>query len=177
VIDTSGSMEGEKLTVVKNTLFNYVQNLGPKERIALISFNSVINEPVIVEGNKQGRDRGIEFIGKLQASGSTKLYDSALYARNWLSQNLRTDAINAVLILTDGEDSGSKINLNQLSQELQKSGFSSDQKIAFFTIGYGNKGEFNQQALQKIAEVNGGYYRQGDPATISTVMENLQVEF
>jgi len=31
--------------------------------------------------------------------------------------------------------------------------------------------------LQKIAEVNGGYYRQGDPATISTVMGDLQVEF
>jgi Ca-activated chloride channel family protein len=177
VIDTSGSMYGQKLTAVKNTLLNYIQNLGPKERIALISFNSVINEPVVVEGTPQGRDRGIEFIGKLRADGGTRLYDSALYARNWLSQNLRTDAINAVLILTDGEDSGSKINLNQLSQELEKSGFASDQRIAFFTIGYGNKGEFNPQALQKIAEVNGGYYRQGDPATISTVMGDLQVEF
>ena len=177
VIDTSGSMKGQKLIVVKNTLLNYVENLGPKEKIALISFNSVINEPVIVEGNKQGRVRGIEFIGNLRANGQTRLYDSALYARNWLSENLRSDAINAVLILTDGEDSGSNINLNQLSEELQKSGFSSDQKIAFFTIGYGKKGEFNPQALQKIAEVNGGYYRQGEPATISTVMENLQVEF
>jgi Ca-activated chloride channel family protein len=82
-----------------------------------------------------------------------------------------------VLILTDGEDSGSQINLDQLEQELQKSGFSSDQRIAFFTIGYGKEGEFNPQALQKIAEVNGGYYRQGDPATISTVMGDLQVEF
>jgi Ca-activated chloride channel family protein len=170
-------MEGQKLTSVKNTLLNYVQNLGPKERIALISFNSVINEPVIIEGTPQGRDRGIEFIGQLRSSGGTRLYDSALYARNWLSQNLRTDTINAVLILTDGEDSGSQINLDQLEQELQKSGFSSDQRIAFFTIGYGKEGEFNPQALQKIAEVNGGYYRQGDPATISTVMGNLQVEF
>lgn len=177
VIDTSGSMEGQKLTSVKNTLLNYVQNLGPKERIALISFNSVINEPVIIEGTPQGRDLGIEFIGQLQSGGGTRLYDSALYARNWLSQNLRTDTINAVLILTDGEDSGSQINLDQLEQELQKSGFSSDQRIAFFTIGYGKEGEFNPQALQKIAEVNGGYYRQGDPATISTVMGNLQVEF
>jgi Ca-activated chloride channel family protein len=132
---------------------------------------------VIIEGTPQGRDLGIEFIGQLQSGGGTRLYDSALYARNWLSQNLRTDTINAVLILTDGEDSGSQINLDQLEQELQKSGFSSDQRIAFFTIGYGKEGEFNPQALQKIAEVNGGYYRQGDPATISTVMGNLQVEF
>ncbi len=177
VVDTSGSMEGKKLASVQNTLLNYVQNLGPKEKIALISFNNQINEPVLVEGTKQGRDRGIEFISSLQAGGGTRLYDSALYARNWLQQNLRPDAINAVLILTDGEDSGSQISLDQLAKELEKSGFSSDQRIAFFTVGYGKQGEFNPNALKKIAELNGGYYRKGDPETISTLMTNLQVEF
>ncbi len=177
VVDTSGSMAGKKLAAVQNTLLNYVQNLGPKEKIALISFNNRINEPVLVEGTKQGRDRGIEFISSLQAGGGTRLYDSALYARNWLRQNLRPDAINAVLILTDGEDSGSQISLDQLAKELEKSGFSSDQRIAFFTVGYGKQGEFNPNALKKIAELNGGYYRKGDPETISTLMTNLQVEF
>ena len=177
VVDTSGSMEGAKITAVQNTLLNYVNNLGPKETIALISFNSVINEPVIVEGTPEGKKRGIEFIGNLRANGGTKLYDSALYARNWLQNHLRSEAINAVLILTDGEDSESKINLNQLEQELQKSGFSSDERIAFFTVGYGNEGEFNPAALQKIAQLNGGYYKKGEPATISNLMADLQVEF
>ncbi len=177
VIDTSGSMSGNKITAVQNTLLNYVQNLGVKEKIALISFNSNINEPVVVEGTNQGKERGIEFIGQLKASGGTRLYDSALYARNWLRQNLRPDAINAVLILTDGEDSGSQISLEQLAQELKTSGFSSDERIAFFTVGYGNEGEFNPQVLQQIAELNGGYYRQGNPETISNLMADLQVEF
>ncbi|MGK7873010.1 MAG: extracellular solute-binding protein [Xenococcaceae cyanobacterium] len=177
VVDTSGSMQGAKLTAVQNTLLNYIQNLGPKEKIALINFNSDINEPVLVEGTDKGRNRGIKFISSLRASGGTRLYDSALYARNWLQKNLRPDAINAVLILTDGEDSESDISLNQLAQELQKSGFSSDQRIAFFTVGYGKEGEFNPDALKKIAELNGGYYRKGDPETISTLMADLQVEF
>jgi len=177
VIDTSGSMQGTKLAAVQNTLLNYIQNLGPKERIALISFNSEINQPIVIEGNEQGKKVGIQFISNLRAEGGTRLYDSSLYARNWLSQNLRRDAINAVLILTDGEDSGSKISLDRLAQELQKSGFESAERIAFFTIGYGREGEFNPEALQKIAQLNGGYYRQGEPETIANLMADLQVEF
>ncbi|HAA32517.1 MAG TPA: Mg-chelatase subunit ChlD [Cyanobacteria bacterium UBA8553] len=177
VVDSSGSMAGDKLVAVQNTLQHYVKSLGPKDQIALIDFDSQIRSPVLVDGTPTGRDRGIQFISGLQADGGTKLYDSALYARNWLQQNLRKDAINAVLILTDGEDSGSKIHLNQLRQELEKSNFNSDQRIAFFTVGYGGKGEFNPEVLKQIAQLNSGYYRQGDPDTISTLMADLQVEF
>lgn len=179
VVDTSGSMTGNKLTAVQSTLKTYIENLGPKERVALIRFSSDIGEPVVIEGNPQGKEQGLAYISSLEARGGTRLYDASLAARNWLQKNLRPDAINAVLVLTDGMDEGSGIRLNQLGEELRKSGFSSDnaQRIAFFTIGYGGEGEFNPQALKTIAELNGGYYSKGDPATIAQVMANLQVEF
>ncbi|MCA1994076.1 MAG: VWA domain-containing protein [Coleofasciculus sp. S288] len=177
VVDSSGSMLGEKLPAVQTTLLHYLKNLGPKEQVVLIDFDSEIRPPVQVDGTPQGRDRGMKFINSLTVDGGTQLYDSALYARNWLQQNLRQDAINAVVILTDGEDSGSKISLGQLRQELEKSNFNSDQRIAFFTIGYGKEGEFNPQVLDQIAQLNGGYYRKGDPQTISALMSDLQVEF
>lgn len=177
VVDTSGSMEGDKLPSVQNTLNTYVDALGPKDQVALIDFDSNIRQPVLVDGTAEGKARGLQFITSLQPDGGTRLYDSALAARNWLSENLKADAINAVLILTDGEDSESNIGLEQLAQELSKSGFSSDQRIAFFTVGYGREGEFNPQALEQIAQLNGGYYRKGDPATIAQLMADLQVEF
>lgn len=177
VVDSSGSMEGNKLPAVQNTLKTYVESLGPKDQVALIDFDSQIRQPVLVDGTPEGQARGLQFIANLRADGGTRLYDSALAARNWLSQNLRANAINAVLILTDGEDSESGVSLDQLGQELSKSGFSSDQRIAFFTVGYGKEGEFNPQALEQIAQLNGGYYRKGDPATIGQLMADLQVEF
>ncbi|HEY9668318.1 MAG TPA: VWA domain-containing protein [Coleofasciculaceae cyanobacterium] len=177
VVDSSGSMSGEKLPAVQNTLRHYIETLGTKEKVSLIDFDAEIHPPVQVDGTPQGRDRGMQFIASLQVDGDTKLYDSALYARNWLQQNLRKDAINAVVILTDGEDSGSQLNLNQLRQELGKSNFNSDERIAFFTVGYGNEGEFDPNVLQEIAQLNGGYYRKGDPQTISILMSDLQVEF
>ncbi|HEY9908415.1 MAG TPA: VWA domain-containing protein, partial [Thermosynechococcaceae cyanobacterium] len=177
VVDSSGSMSGNKMPAVQNTLQTYINSLGPKDKIALIDFDSEIRPPVEADGTQPGRDRGLEFVGSLQVNGGTRLYDSALYARNWLQQNLRKDAINAVLILTDGEDSGSQISLDNLGAELQKSGFGSDQRISFFTIGYGQEGEFNPDALKKIADLNGGYYSRGEPETIAQLMSNLQVEF
>ena len=177
VVDSSGSMKGNKLPAVQNTLKTYVNSLGPKDQIALVDFDSAIQEPVRVDGTPEGRDRGLQFVSSLQADGGTRLYDAALTARNWLQKNLRPDAINAVLILTDGEDSESDITLEQLAQELQKSGFSSDQRISFFTVGYGKEGEFNPQSLEQIATLNGGYYRKGDPSTIAQLMADLQLEF
>lgn len=177
VVDSSGSMDGNKLTAVQSTLQSYINSLGPKDRIALIDFDSEVRSPVLADGTPAGRDRGIQFISSLNVDGSTHLYDATLSARNWLQKNLRKDAINAVLVLTDGEDSGSHISLDGLSGELQKSGFNSDQRIAFFTVGYGKEGEFNPNALKKIADLNGGYYSKGEPDTIAKLMADLQVEF
>jgi Ca-activated chloride channel homolog len=177
VVDSSGSMEGDKLPAVQNTLKAYIDSLGPKDQIALIDFDNDIRPPVLADSSPEGRDRGLQFISGLQANGGTRLYDSTLAAQQWLQQNLRPDAINAVLILTDGEDSGSATRLDMLTQQLKSSGFSSDQRIAFFTIGYGQEGEFNPQVLEQIAALNAGYYRKGDLSTINQVMADLQWEF
>lgn len=177
VVDSSGSMGGNKLPAVQNTLQTYINNLGPQDRIALIDFDSEIRSPIVVEGTPEGKAEGLRFISGLQSDGGTRLYDASLVARDWLRENLRPDAINAVLVLTDGVDSGSSISLNQLSSELEQSGFGSDERIAFFTIGYGNDGDFDASVLEQIAALNGGYYSKGDPETIARVMDNLQLEF
>ncbi|MGB3492113.1 MAG: VWA domain-containing protein [Elainellaceae cyanobacterium] len=177
VVDSSGSMEGNKLPAVQNTLQTYINNLGNRDTIALIDFDDQIREPVIVQGTPEGREQGIQFINSLRADGGTRLYDAGLFAQNWLQDNLKENAINAVLILTDGIDSGEGISLEELSAELETSGFQSDQRIAFFTVGYGQGNEFDPEALKTISDLNGGYYSEGTPETISSLMADLQLEF
>jgi len=177
VVDSSGSMRGQKIAAVQNTLKTYVESLGPKDRIALIDFDGEVREPVIVEGNAAGRSAGLQFVGNLNADGDTRLYDAALTARDWLQANSKPEAINAVLVLTDGNDSGSTISFADLEQQLQSSGFGSDDRIAFFTVGYGEEGSYDATALEQVAQLNGGYFKKGDPATISQLMADLQLEF
>ena len=159
------------------TLQAYVNSLTPKDTIAMMDFNTVINAPVVIEGTPEGKAKGLQYVASLKASGQTKLYDATLAGRNWLQQNLRKDGINAVLVLTDGADSGSSIPINQLLTELKKSGFETDQRISVFTIGYGDEKEFNPKALQDIAQQNAGYYTKGEPETIARLLADIQVEF
>jgi len=177
VVDSSGSMEGNKLPAVQNTLQTYINTLGPNDQVALVDFDEEIRSPVLVDGTPDGQERGYAFINNLQALGGTRLYDASLEARDWLRENLRTDAINAVLVLTDGEDSGSDLAYEALMTTLKESDFSTDERIAFFTIGYGEEGEFNPEVLTQIAEQTGGYYAKGDPDTIARLMQDIQLEF
>lgn len=177
VIDSSGSMAGNKMPSVKTALQTYINSLSPKDKLALIDFDSEVRPPVVIAGTAAGKAKGIEFINAINVDGGTKLYDATLAGLQWLRQNRRPDAINAVIVLTDGEDNGSKITLEGLMREIQKSGFTTDDRISLFTVGFGNEGEFNPDVLKRIAKVNNGYYSKGDPQTINQVMENLQTEF
>jgi Ca-activated chloride channel homolog len=177
VVDSSGSMSGAKIAAVQSTLQAYINTLGSKEEVALFDFDSQVRPPILAGGTAAGKAKGIEFIAGLRAEGGTKLYDATSAARDWLSGHLRSDGINAVVVLTDGKDTDSQLTFEQLEAELKKSGFESDQRIAVFTVGYGNAGEFSPDVLKQIASTNGGYYSQGDPATIAKLMANLQVEF
>jgi Ca-activated chloride channel family protein len=177
VVDSSGSMEGNKLPAVQNTLQTYLDTLGPQDQVALIDFDTEIRPPIAVDGSPTGQQQGLDFINSLQAEGGTRLYDASLEARDWLRANLRPNAINAVLVLTDGDDSGSSLTLNGLLDTLAESDFSTDERIAFFTVGYGEEGDFNPEVLEQIAEETGGYYAKGDPATIARLMQDIQLEF
>ncbi len=177
VVDDSGSMRGQKLAAVQQSLYSYINNLSPKDELALIRFSSQVDAPILIRGDAAGKQQGLTFVNNLRAQGATLLYDATLSAQTWLRQNLRPGAINAVVVLTDGEDSGSRVNLPQLEEKLRQSGLNTDERISFFTIGYGNEGEFNPQALEQIATLNGGYYKQGKPETIANVMADLQLEF
>ena len=177
IVDSSGSMSAGKLTSVQNTLKNYIESLGPKEKIALIDFDSEVRNPVVVTGTPEGKAQGLEFVANLQVDGGTSLYDAILYGHNWLLTNFAAETINGIIVLTDGEDSGSLMSLEGLQEQLKKTDFSTDKRIALFTIGYGQEGEFNGEILQQIAQNNGGYYLQGDPITILNLMNDLQLEF
>jgi|JFJP01.1.fsa_nt_gi Ca-activated chloride channel family protein len=177
VIDTSGSMKGARIAAMQSTLQAYVNSLTSKDTIAMMDFNTVINPPVVIEGTPEGKAKGLQYVASLKANGQTRLYDATLAGRNWLQQNLRKDGINAVLVLTDGADSGSSIQIAQLLAELKKSGFETEQRISVFTIGYGDEKEFNPKALQDIAQQNAGYYTKGEPETIARLLADIQVEF
>lgn len=178
VVDSSGSMQGEKLPAVQRSLQAYLDQIGPRDVVGLIDFDGRVREPVVLRGGAAERDKGRAFVAGLQAEGGTRLYDAVLAGRDWLRRTRREGEILAVVVLTDGVDSGSRLSLlGALTAELRRSGFAGDERIGVFTIGYGEAGSYDPDTLRQIAESNGGEFVQGSVDSIRRRMEDLQLAF
>lgn len=181
VVDSSGSMKGEKLPAAQRSLQAYLAQIGPRDTVGLFDFDNRLRPPVVVTGGGAGGGPGGEaagrFITSLEAEGGTVLYDAIQQGRDWLRSTRRPGEILAVVVLTDGQDNGSRLSLEGLGSELQRSGFASDERIGVFTMGYGNQGDFDADVLRRIAESNGGHFTTGTADSIRRRMEDLQMAF
>jgi Ca-activated chloride channel family protein len=177
VVDSSGSMKGEKLPAAQRSLQAYLAQIGPRDTVGLFDFDNRLRPPVVVTGAGADGERAGRFIAGLEAEGGTLLYDAIRQGRDWLRSTRRPGEILAVVVVTDGQDNGSRLPLEGLASELQSSGFASDERIGVFTMGYGQEGEFNPDVLRRIAESNGGEFATGTPDSIRRRMEDLQLAF
>jgi len=177
VVDSSGSMQGDKLPSAQRSLQAYMAQTGPRDVLGLIDFDSTVREPVELSGGPADAAKAMSFVSGLRAEGGTRLYDAVEAGRNWLRRTRRPGEILAVVVLTDGNDSESMLSLETLEADLRRSGFASDDRIGVFTIGYGSSGDYDANALRRIAESNGGVFAEGTPDSILKRMEELQLSF
>jgi Ca-activated chloride channel family protein len=177
VVDSSGSMNGDKLPAAQRSLQAYLAQTGPRDVVGLIDFDSVVRAPVVVRGGGANAAQANAFLSGLRADGGTRLYEAVEAGRNWLRSTRQPGEILAVVVLTDGEDTDSALTQQALEADLRRSGFSGDERIGVFTIGYGSSGSYNADVLRGIAESNGGVFVEGTPDSILKRMEQLQLSF
>lgn len=177
VVDSSGSMEGDKLPAVQRSLQANLRQIGPRDVVALIDFDSRVGKPVVVRGGGPDQDKAMAFVGGVRANGATRLHDAVLAGRDWVRQTRQPGEILAVVVLTDGRDSGSPVTLEALMAQLKRSGFQSDERIGVFTIGYGKSGDYNADVLRQIAQSNGGEFLEGTDDSVRRRLDDLQMAF
>lgn len=100
-------------------------------------------------------DSSLEDLHYAQRNG-TPLYDSILLAYEEMSARAEPGRINAIVVLSDGEDTDSVTSLDSLIAKIGKSSSEggSDAPVRIFPIAYGEGADTS--ALQRIADVTGG---------------------
>jgi Ca-activated chloride channel family protein len=174
VFDTSGSMRVDnKMKNAQLGAKQLLSMLGDEDIISLLPFS---DKPGWAEKGislAKGRENAVKVVDSLFPSGETALYDATLMAFQYLQDNPQPDLIQVVVVLTDGEDNKSKLQLNEL---LNKIKIDYEKKnIRVFTIAYGT--DANESVLKKIADTTQAKSYKGTPANIRAVFKDIATFF
>ncbi len=177
VLDTSGSMNDEgKIQSAREGAKQLVNLLGDQDRLSLVPFNSAISWASTDVPLKDGRIELTRTIDSLFAQNGTKLYDSIDQAYQHLIGLKQKDGDNRILsvvVLTDGEDTESTMQLDQLMQRIRFDG--ETKTIHVFTIAYGN--DARKDILKGIADATQANSYEGTPQNIVGVFKDISTFF
>ncbi|GCE19951.1 substrate-binding and vWA domain-containing protein [Dictyobacter kobayashii] len=179
VLDRSGSMNDQingasKIDGAKQGLTEFVKLVGDQDQLGLTIFSTQtdILSPVSILAPK--RQDILSRINGILAIGSTRLYDTISEQVQKL-QAMPSKHIKAVVVLTDGQDTSSQLNEDQLVRQITARGENAGNSVKVFTIAYGS--DADQTALTRIATATGGQEYAGNPQNIREVYNQISEFF
>ena len=107
VMDVSGSMLGNRLTLAKETVSNLTNQLNENDRIAIVTFDTsaFFKLKPHPAGKIKRKNELPEILNRIFARGGTALYDAICLS---LSQVIDKSKRLVMFVLTDGDDNSSK---------------------------------------------------------------------
>ncbi|PSN14364.1 hypothetical protein C7293_11915 [filamentous cyanobacterium CCT1] len=166
VIDTSGSMEGERLQALKDGLRVAAGQINSGNYVSIVTFadNPTRRLPLAPFDELQ-HQKFLATVDNLQADGATAMYDGAMVGLADLLAQKENDPTGRyyLLLLSDGE-----VNRGYTFDAIQDILAYSD--VRFYPIAYG---EVDQGELQAIAALRESTVQQGTPANVQTLFKDL----
>ena len=152
LLDVSGSMfSANKLPLVKASMKLLVNNLRPKDRVAIVTYAGAAGE-VLPSTSASDKQKIIEALDNLQAGGSTAGGAGIQLAYKIAEKNLVKGGNNRVILCTDGDFNvgvSSTGELESLIEAKRKSG------VFLTVLGYG-MGNYKDNKLQTLAQKGNG---------------------
>jgi Ca-activated chloride channel family protein len=147
VLDTSGSMRGKRMEQARAALKFCLNQLGPKDRFALINFATVVNKYTdnLLSATEEQLTAARKWVDKLQATGGTAIDDALSRALEF-----RTDDPSrnfTIVFFTDGTPTVGELNPDKIVANFSKKNTTSTR---LFTFGVGD--DVNATLLDRLAE-------------------------
>jgi Ca-activated chloride channel homolog len=177
VLDTSGSMNDEqRLERAKAGLEVFFKNVEPQDSVGLTVFSEKVQSLARPAPLSQSGDALRSRVRDLIADGGTAFYDATIEAFDTVRDQKATDRINAVVLLTDGEDTDSVNSAEEVVQHLQGQG-DSENRVRVFTIAYSSGASGAREQLKRIAAASGGLDYEGKTENIESVYRSISSFF
>lgn len=149
VVDTSGSMQGERMEQSKKALKYVINALNPGDRFSIVEFNTDIEsfKSHLVNATPENRKAAEQYINDLEPRGGTNIGDALRTAVTILSE--QTARPGFLVLLTDGEPTVGDTTIPALLKAAN-----SKREIRLFDFGVGY--DVNTRLLNKLASMNHG---------------------
>ncbi|MBK8978110.1 MAG: VWA domain-containing protein [Planctomycetes bacterium] len=171
VLDTSGSMQGEKIEQARRALRFFVESLRPTDRFNIVPFSTEARpffaQPVAADA--EHRADALDRIAKIEARGGTNIEEALGFAlRNALPTDVAQGAtlVPITVFLTDGLPTIGRTDPKELLQ-----GFTAANQAGARVFVFGVGQDVNTKLLDTIAQDHGGdrdYVRAGEDLEIKT---------
>jgi Ca-activated chloride channel family protein len=130
-LDTSGSMNGEKMSAARGAIARFVNDLLERnDELFLYRFS---NYPVLVQGWTRDRRDLIEPLGRLVPYGATAMYDAIARAIPLAQQGQNRK--KALVVISDGNDTSSRTAVGDLKQQIRES------EVLVYAVGIDGDGD------------------------------------
>jgi len=155
VLDTSGSMRGEKLSQAKGALEFVLDNLKDEDRFNIIAFSTGVRQYAARLQPTEERKEALYFVRELEAVGGTDINRALLEA----VAQAEGERPTLIIFLTDGLATEGVVDTEQIITNVAQS---ATKAVRIFTFGVGD--EVNTVLLDTLAQSHRGasaYVRPG----------------
>ncbi len=147
VIDHSGSMKGAKLRNVREAVKMVIDRLEPTDYISVVIFDdsAQVIIPSMPANDKPGMKAAID---RIQDAGGTTMSRGMIQGLGELRRWNIPNAINRMILLTDGVTYGDTDQCRQLARDAAAAG------IAIYPLGIGS--DWDENLLDDVGQLSGG---------------------
>ena len=123
VIDTSGSMSGDKIEQARAAASAFLDKVPSQNRVGLVLFNTGVELRVPLASFESNQAEIRPEVTNLVADGDTALFDAVQQSIEFLknSADAEGDRIQAIVLLSDGQDTSSTTSLQSVTELINTS--------------------------------------------------------
>jgi Ca-activated chloride channel family protein len=170
VLDTSGSMQGQKIEQARKALRFFVDSLKPGDYFNVVPFSTEARPFFAgpVAASAENREKARHKIAEIEARGGTNIEEALQVALGAAPPQVEagTQAVPILVFLTDGLPTVGQTDVDQLLKQVAQN---NSQSSRVFVFGVGH--DVNTRLLDKIAGDTRGdrdYVREGEDIEVKT---------